>query len=141
MSGQIGQIKPFLTIRAFQVTGSEALHTFYRTGIAHENGTDFVETIQRAFTDMSGVIALISIIAGIDTCIVIEEGFIPPRVETLGTVGGTITLKTGVIAGGAEILDLVIAGIIEEESSIVLVGSLRTGEVALIIERTTIVDL
>ena len=90
---------------------------------------------------MCRIISSVAVITRIDTGMIIEEGLIPTGVETLGTIDRTFTFETGVVAGRAKILNLIVASTIEEKSGIILIGSLGTGEVAAIIERTSIIDL
>ncbi len=88
---------------------------------------------------MCGVVALISIVAGIDAGIVIKERLISPSIVTLSAVDRANALETGIITGCAKILDL-IACCIEEESCVILESGLGTGEIAEVVLWITIVD-
>jgi hypothetical protein len=90
---------------------------------------------------MSGVVSLIAIITWINARIVIEEGLIPASVEAFGAIGGAGALQASVIAGGTQILDLIVDCTVDEESGIIHVASLRASRVAKIVHGVAIVAI
>ena len=84
IGGLVSKIVILLAIGALQVGGAKTSDTLYGTGITEQCRQNLIEVVKRTNTLMGGVVGLISVVAGVDTGIIVEERFIPPRIVALG---------------------------------------------------------
>lgn len=87
-----------LTHSAVDVGRTEAATTLKGTGIANESGCVFVVIVEGTVAGVIGEVGEVSVVAGVDAGVVVEEGLVAAESVAVVAVGEVETFETGGVA-------------------------------------------